>query len=118
MKISVSCDSLLLKNSLEIFLKDHIVVYKNCDLVISDKDINTDKCLVVINSSEKADITVPFSKTSLLSDLKKIYNNRYKDHQINQDNSKKFKKLEKKFDKITMQYKEEIMQILREFCEK
>ncbi len=118
MKISILCDSLLLKNSLEIFLKDYIVVYKNCDLVISDRNIDTDKYLAIVNSSEKADITVPFSKTSLLSDLKKIYNNRYKDHQANQDNDKKFKKLEKKLDKITMQYKEEIMQILREFCEK
>jgi len=73
MKIAILCDSLLLKNSLEIFLKDYISSYKNCDIVISDKKIDTDKLLAIISSSSDADIKKPFSKSSLLIDLKKIY---------------------------------------------
>ncbi len=123
MKIAILCDSLLLKNSLEIFLKDYISSYKNCDIVISDKKIDTDKLLAIISSSNDADIKKPFSKSSLLIDLKKIYkkeNNKIS--QIDKLDNKKDKKdlwlLTRKIDKLTLDFRENLINLIKEFYEK
>jgi len=121
MKISILCDSLLLKNSLEIFLKDYIASYKNCDIVISDKKIQTDKYIVLINSSKEADIQIPFSKSTLLMDLKKIYENSIlgKNKIVTyEDSEKMIWKLERKIDKLTLDFRENLINTIREFYEK
>ncbi len=127
MKIAILCDSLLLKNSLEIFLKDYICSYKNCDIVISDKKIDTDKLLVIISSDSNADIKKPFSKSSLLMDLKKIYNQKENDKndQTKKPDKKKDKKnkkdlwlLTRKIDKLTLDFRENLIDLIKEFYEK
>ncbi len=118
MKISVICDSLLLQNSLEIFLKEYLSSYKQCDLVLSDKKREIDKPVILINSSKKADISIPFSKSSLMVRLRDIYNEKitknHKDKDRKQDN---LWKLERKIDKLTLQFRENLIKTIREFYE-
>lgn len=37
MKISLECKDLIIEKTLELFLKDHLVMKKNCDFIISDE---------------------------------------------------------------------------------
>ncbi len=119
MKISIICDSLLLKNSLEIFLKDNITTYKNSDIVLSDKKIDIDKPLFLIGSFEDADIAVPFSKSSLLIGLEKVYRKRVKKRENKKlkKDKKKVWKLEREIDKLTLKFREDLIKTIREFYE-
>ena len=123
MKVSIVCDSLLLKNSLKIFLKDFISTYKHCDLVVSDKQIDVQKPLVIVNSSSEADLQVPFSKSELLLKMEEIYNEIYqkqsKDKVPSQPkkNKKELWKLEREIDKITLDFREKLIKTLRDFYE-
>ncbi len=64
MKLKINCDSPLLQESLEIFLKDFI---SEEGIVISD---NPKKGTIIIGE----DIKKPFTKTSLLIQLEKLFN--------------------------------------------
>ncbi len=64
MKLKVDCDSPLLQESLEIFLKDFI---SEEGIIISD---NPQKGTIIIGK----DIKKPFTKTSLLIQLEKLFN--------------------------------------------
>jgi len=64
MKIKVDCDSPLLQESLEIFLKDFL---NEKGIVISD---NPEKGSIIIGK----DIKKPFTKASLLLQLEKLFN--------------------------------------------
>ncbi len=64
MKIKINCDSPLLQESLEIFLKDFI---SEEGIVISD---NPEKGTIIIGE----DIKKPFTKASLLIQLEKLFN--------------------------------------------
>ena len=64
MKVKINCDSPLLQESLEIFLKEFI---SNEGIVISD---NPQKGTIIIGR----DIKKPFTKTSLLIQLEKLLN--------------------------------------------
>ena len=64
MKLKINCDSPLLQESLEIFLKDFI---SEEGIVISD---NPQKGTIIIGK----DIKKPFTKTSLLIQLEKLFN--------------------------------------------
>ncbi len=119
LKISIMCDSLLLQNSLEIFLRDYLSSYKQCEMVLSDKKRDVKKPLVVINSSKDADIKVPFSKSSLLLDLQNLYQKKYKKEGIQSDNPQKNSlwKLERKIDKLTLEFRENLIKTIRDFYE-
>jgi len=64
MKLKINCDSPLLQESLEIFLKDFL---SEEGIVISD---NPEKGTIIIGE----DIKKPFTKTSLLLQLEKLFN--------------------------------------------
>lgn len=70
MKIYVKCRSLTLQRSLEIFLKEHLVSYKNAQIIISDSNIKTPKKLLKIGY-KNAEIPKPFTKNSLLMAIDK-----------------------------------------------
>jgi len=118
-KISVICDSLLLKNSLEIFLKDYITTYKNSDIVLSDKKLDIDKPLVLVGSFEEADIVVPFSRSSLLLGLEKSYKKKVKKRESKKrkKDKKRVWKLEREIDKLTLKFREDLIKTIREFYE-
>lgn len=66
------CDSILIKKSLEIFLEDYISPYEQCDVVISDRKLSTEKPLCFIGAGEDADIRKPFSRAQLVLGLEQF----------------------------------------------
>jgi len=75
MKIAVLCDSLLLKKSLETYLKGHIVVKEYADLIICDRKITSDKPIFLVSHSKNAELRVPFTKAELFWALEEFYVN-------------------------------------------
>ncbi len=73
MKIALKCQSPLLESSLTMFLRDHIVCEEECDFVISDELIESNKAVCLINDREDSHIRKPFTKESLLEDLHRFY---------------------------------------------
>lgn len=114
------CDSLLLQNSLKIFLREYLSSYKQCEMVLSDKKRDINKPLLLINSSKDADIKVPFSKSSLLLKLQDLYQEKLNRENIKSKNCKKDNlwKLERKIDKLTLEFRDNLIKAIREFYEK
>ena len=67
MKAFIDCDCEILQKTLELFLKDHAASAQDCDFVISDEPQSSVKPLFLIG--EDGDLTLPFSKNTLLSKL-------------------------------------------------
>jgi len=89
MKLKVDCDSPLLQESLEIFLKEFL---DEKGKVISD---NPKKGDIIIGR----DIKKPFTKTSLLIQLEKLTE----------------KSFEEKFDEIFDEFKEKLKNLIKEY---
>ncbi|HHW4172899.1 TPA: hypothetical protein ACUVGC_000116 [Campylobacter coli] len=68
MKISLECKDLIIEKTLELFLKDHLVMKKNCDFIISDEKISTQKPLFIIAKNSPF-LSLPFSKEALMNSL-------------------------------------------------
>ncbi len=67
MKAFIDCDCEILQRTLELFLKDRATSAQDCDFVISDEPQSSAKPLFLIG--EGGDLTLPFSKSALLSKL-------------------------------------------------
>ena len=67
MKAFIDCDCEILQRTLELFLKDRATSAQDCDFVISDEPQSSSKPLFLIG--EGGDLTLPFSKSALLSKL-------------------------------------------------
>ena len=67
MKAFIDCDCEILQKTLELFLKDRATSAQDCDFVISDESQSSVKPLFLIG--EGGDLTLPFSKNTLLSKL-------------------------------------------------
>ena len=67
MKAFIDCDCEILQRTLKLFLKDHATSAQDCDFVISDEPQSSAKPLFLIG--EDGDLTLPFSKNTLLSRL-------------------------------------------------
>jgi len=96
MKLQINCDSPLLQETLEIFLKDFLD--KN-GIVISD---NPEKGEIIIGR----DIKKPFTKTSLMLQIEKYFNI----HKL-----KPQKSFEEKLDEIFENFKNEIKNLIKEY---
>ncbi|EAI6907552.1 TPA: ornithine carbamoyltransferase [Campylobacter coli] len=68
MKISLECKDLIIEKALELFLKEHLVMKKDCDFIISDEKISTQKPLFIITKNSPF-LSVPFSKEALMNSL-------------------------------------------------
>lgn len=68
MKISLECKDLIIEKALELFLKEHLVMKKDCDFIISDEKISTQKPLFII-AKNSLFLSVPFSKEALINSL-------------------------------------------------
>ncbi|HED6757462.1 TPA: ornithine carbamoyltransferase [Campylobacter coli] len=68
MKISLECKDLIIEKALELFLKEHLVMKKDCDFIISDEKISTQKPLLIIAKNSPF-LSVPFSKEALMNSL-------------------------------------------------
>lgn len=73
MKISLECKDLIIEKTLELFLKDHLVMKKNCDFIISDEKIYTAKPLFIISKNSPF-LSIPFSKEALFESLNEFDN--------------------------------------------
>ncbi|EAL8219832.1 ornithine carbamoyltransferase [Campylobacter coli] len=68
MKISLECKDLIIEKALELFLKEHLVMKKDCDFIISDEKISTQKPLFIIAKNSPF-LSSPFSKETLMNSL-------------------------------------------------
>jgi len=119
MKIALACQSILLEKSLEIFLKNYLSPYKQCDFVISDKKVEIDKPLFLI-SSENSNLSVPFLQSSLIISLDKFYKKFVLKEDVETKNTLKkidIKNLEDKIENLTTTFKDDLIQIIREHYE-
>lgn len=119
MKIALACQSVLLEKSLEIFLKNSIYSYKQCDFVISDRHIEIDKPLFFV-SSDNSDLNIPFSKSALLLALEKFYESFFfKKEEEKVDIVKKidFVELEEKIGKLTDNFRNDLVKVIKEYYE-
>lgn len=67
MKIALDCEDLLLKSALELFLKEHLVLRKDCDFLITNSLQNISKPQFIIG--EQGCLKLPFAKSELISKL-------------------------------------------------
>ncbi|MFQ6342638.1 hypothetical protein [Campylobacter sp. VTCC 70190] len=73
MKISLECKDLIIEKALELFLKEHLVMKKDCDFIISDEKIHSLKPIFIINKNSPF-LSVPFSKEALMTALEEFDN--------------------------------------------
>ncbi|HHD77765.1 MAG TPA: hypothetical protein ENK97_03160 [Campylobacteraceae bacterium] len=69
MKVTVKCASPLLQESLERFLAGYLYDIDLSDILISDRDVISEKVLFIIGK----DIEVPFTREMLLESLERFY---------------------------------------------
>jgi hypothetical protein len=73
MKIALVCNSVLLNESLKIFLKPYLTNLKDANIVISDQKLDIDKPVFIINNKSEAHLQKPFSMSNLLLSLEHFY---------------------------------------------
>lgn len=110
MKVALVCESPLLKKSLELYLKEHVSSYEDCDFVISDRAVKSKKPILFIGKRQDATLKVPFSKEEVLSQAQQFYLR----HLSEESDSDKVA-LEKVLAKLNKKHKEKIEKIIREF---
>lgn len=72
MKVFIDCECLLLNESLRLFLADLQGSKKECDFIISDREIQTKKPVFIINEN-RGHLNIPFTKDALISTLEEFY---------------------------------------------
>lgn len=71
MKIAVECKDIILEKTLMLFLKDFLVLKKDCDFLVCDEKLDINKPQFLINKYSQH-LSLPFSKDELLSSLQKF----------------------------------------------
>jgi lysyl-tRNA synthetase class II len=120
MKIAIECQSPLLQGALELFLKNHLVGKKNCNILIRDilplDNSSENYEIFYIANDELADLKKPFSKLQLISALEKKDKNKLKEEKI--DDEINFDILEKRIEMLTQEYQHNIIKAVKAFYEK
>ena len=123
MKIALACKSILLERALKIFLERYIVPYKQCEFIIADTKISSDKPLFIIGKNE-AHVPVPFSKTSLMLALEEFYTcitgkTIQKSESIDKEKEQEsFEKLENKITVLTEKFRNDLIDTIKAHYEK
>ncbi len=114
MKIAIQCQSPLLQRSLELFLKDYLSLPRSSDIIIRDRAIIDDeKRTLTIGNFENSDLKKPFSKAQLIYRLEQILN--HKEPVAPSDKTLDFSLLEEHIEKLTQQYKADILKAIKRF---
>ena len=113
MKIALACQSVLLEKSLEIFLKSYITPYKQCNFVISDREIEIDKPLFYI-ATENSDLIMPFSKSALMLKVEKFYDTLNSSKEVEKTVKIDVKDIEEKITKLTDDFRKNLISTIRE----
>jgi hypothetical protein len=125
-KVAIQCDSPLLQRSLELFLEGHLSSLRQCDILIRDKNLRDDHYpTFVVGAEGSSDLLKPFSKAQLLHALHQKYESeKYppvvfkEEHSPSSEEGVSFDILERHIDKLTREYKENILKAIRAFYEK
>ncbi len=114
MKIALACQSVLLQKSLEIFLKSYVVSYKQCDFIMSDTKVESDKPILYIGK-ENSNLMIPFSKQSLIVSVDEFYKDLSQKERpvsiIKRDNEEE---LEVKIATLTNKFKDDLAHLIKE----
>ena len=113
MKIALACQSILLEKSLDIFLKNHITPYKQCDFVISDRVIEIDKPLFYI-ATEDSDLIMPFSKSALMLKIEKFHTSLFEDEAKEKITEVRIENLEEKITTLTDNFRDDLVNLIKE----
>lgn len=117
MKIALACQSILLEKTLKIFLSSYLTSYNHCDFVISDRKIEIEKPLFYISNND-SNLNLPFSKGTLIMALEKFYTSLQTKLENSLDIKKDFGKLEEKIVLLTEEFRENLIQTIKEYYEK
>ncbi len=118
MKIAIMCESELLQQSLEFYLKKHIAPLNDCDFVLSDYDVCDIKpvCIVGESDSDIAHIKKPFTKQSLIHKLRAfksaISNPNYKIQTLSAHDTYILNNISKLMEETLLEFKQKVSEII------
>jgi len=125
MRVAVECQSPLLQKSLELFLEKYLTSIKQSDIIIRDVACINDSRCFFISSESGADLVKPFSKSQLIIELEKKYNNLHPktvqptETPLKKDTSSMdFSILENRIEALTQEYQANILRAVKAFYEK
>ncbi len=110
MKVTVKCVSPLLQESLQHYLREYLYDLDLSDLVISDKDVISEKVLFCIGK----DLEVPFTQKMLLEALEKFYQTNPR--LVHIQNTRET--LESMIEKLNKKHQEKITRLIRSYHER
>ena len=126
MRICIECKDIIIEESLKLFLKEYLVMKKDCDFLISDVKIHTQKPLFIISQNSPF-LSIPFSKEALLQALKEfddaiklaaqnllLEQKRILEEKINLISNEFRKEYENKIDEAIKELKTRLMESLNE----
>lgn len=102
MKIAIECKDLILERALILFLKEFLVLKKDCDFIICDEKLDINKPQFLINKYSPH-LSIPFSKEELLNSLYS-FDKALKELALKLAEEKK-KSLEDKIEKIANEFR-------------
>ena len=111
MKISFECDCILLQKTLLLFCGNLAAHHKDCDFVVSDREIATKKPLFIIGKN--AHLSHPFTKATLLDTLEEFYSAMQISKANKLNETKNEKNLEEKISLLIDKFKADLLEILR-----
>jgi len=118
LKVAVACKSLLLQKSLELFLKEYLSSYKYSDFLISDRKIKVEKPIFLISKDKEANISVPFTKSQLILEIKSFYKSLNSSYKEPKPKTKDRSSLEKKIETLCNEFQSKLIKMLKEHYEK
>ena len=114
LKITLMCQSILLKRTLEIFLKNYITPYKQCDFVICDVPLESDKPLFLI-AKQGGQLESPFSKSTLILKIENFYTSLTKIDTEKKRGTVNGKTLEKSITKLTDNFRDDLVKVIQDY---
>lgn len=115
MKISFECECCMLQKTLLLFCQDFVASHKECDFVVSDRRITTQKPLFLVGLH----ILEPFDKKTLFSALEEFYSAiqlRPSNHGVQNLQplqSENFDTFEVRLDQILANFKNELLMLVK-----
>lgn len=116
MKISFECDCILLQKTLLLFCGNLAAHHKDCDFVVSDREIVTKKPLFIkplFIIGKNAHLSHPFTRATLLDTLEEFYSATQISKAKEPDQIVNEKSLEHKVSLLIDKFKADLLEILR-----
>jgi hypothetical protein len=117
LKVAVVCDSVLLKKSLELFLRGKLSDFASADVVISDRNFECEKPILLVGNSNNCDIKKPFGKVKLISLLENYENDVKVKKEILEPKTKSVqssdKSMEDQLDSLLKEFTRKLVEIIK-----